>query len=171
MANVDKVRTSHQSDSDVNNPISKDARKDMGKVALLVSLLVVVLIVIFYFSLKQNIAVVQKNMNDNEGVKASVEALADDMKSVEADVAVVEDEVASLQGQVSDMDELMTEMRSTLAELEELPQKAENMVYASLLNQLAQQAEYLGNHFQGQNKDKVLQAQKLLKEVQEGSPE
>jgi Tfp pilus assembly protein PilO len=164
MANVDKVRTSHQSDSDVNNPISKDTRKDMGKVALLVSLLVVVLIVIFYFSLKQNIAVVQKNMNDNEGVKASVEALTEDISGVEA-------EMASLQGQVSDMDALMTEMQSTLAELEELPQKAEDMVYASLLNQLAQQAEYLGHHFQGQNKDKVLQAQKLLKEVQEGSPE
>jgi len=164
MANVDKVRTSHQSDSDVNNPISKDTRKDMGKVALLVSLLVVVLIVIFYFSLKQNIATVQRNMSDNEGVKASVEAMAEDMKSVE-------DEMASLQSHVSDMDEVMTEMQSALDELEDLPQKAEDMVYASLLNQLAQQAEYLGDHFQGQNKDKVLQAQKLLKEVQEGSQE
>ncbi len=168
MAHVDKVRTSHQSDSDVNNPISKDTRKDMGKVALLVSLLVVVLIVIFYFSLKQNIATVEKNLSNNEGVEASVEALAEDMSNVEADVQVFEDEMAALQNQISDMDELMTGMQASLADLQDLPQKAEQMVYASLLNQLAQQAGYLGDHLQGDDKDKVLEAQKLLQQVQEG---
>lgn len=169
MAHVDKVRTSHQSDSDLNNPISKDTRKDMGKVALLVSLLVVVLIVIFYFSLKQNIATVEKNMTDSQGVKASVEALAEDMSNVEADVRGVEDEMAALQSQLADMDELMVEVQASLSDLQDLPQKAEKMVYASLLNQLAQQAGYLGDHLQGQDKDKVLEAQKLLQQVQEGS--
>lgn len=115
--------------------------KDMGKVAIAISLLSVVLLVVFFFGLNQNITGLSKEVQSLGGLKG---------------------EVASLKTSMFQMD-------SRLVELEKLPSKTRNLIIDQNLQEMASKTQYLSGQVEDKaSGEKLLQVQKLLKEVQAG---
>ena len=115
--------------------------KDMGKVAIAISLLSVVLLVIFFFGLNQNI----------NGLSKEVQSLS------------------GLKGQVATLETSMGQMDSRLVELEKLPSKTRNLIIDQHLEEMASKTQYLSGQLEDKAQgEKLLQAQKLLREVQAG---
>lgn len=113
--------------------------RDIGKVALFVSILSVVLLVVFFFGLNQNLT----------GLSARVDSLItikDDVNALGTRVGTVEDRIVALEG---------------------LPKKAKQMVMGTMLQEMAQRADYLGSQMETDEQTaKLKQAMELLQQVQ-----
>lgn len=120
--------------------IMKEVKKDMGKVAMLISILAVVLMVVFFFSLKQNVAGLEKKVLALYPVKAKVEVL----------------------------DSSVAKMDKRLVNLEKLPEKTRQIIYANMLEDLSQKASFLSQKLSGEQQAKLLKARRILQQVQKG---
>ena len=116
-----------------------DVRKDMGKVAMIISILAVLLLVVFFFGLNQNVA----------GLEAKV------------------NELTKLKGHVQALDTKMGSMEEKIAALENLPQKTKNMLLSNILQEMSQKAAYLSSQVGTEEQStKLMQAKELLQQVQ-----
>ena len=116
-----------------------DVRKDMGKVAMIISILAVLLLVVFFFGLNQNVA----------GLEAKV------------------NELTKLKGHVQTLDTKMGSMEEKIAALENLPQKTRNMLLSNILQEMSQKAAYLSSQVGTEDQStKLMQAKELLQQVQ-----
>ena len=113
--------------------------RDMGKVALFVSLLSVLLVVIFFFGLNQNIT----------GVSAKVK------------------ELTAVSGQMEQVNGKLAALEERVATFDALPQKAKRMMYATMLQELAQRVAYLSATADTEEQvTKLTNAMQLIQEVQ-----
>jgi hypothetical protein len=144
-ASKDKVHRLNPNHSMPSSPgVPEDALtkpyRDMGRVALFVSLLTVVLMVVFVFGFNQNIS----GLNDE--IK-SLGTLRTDMQGVSAKMDALEAKVA---------------------EFDALPAKAKRMVFAGMLQDMAQRAGAMSIEVGDEAAvDKLNQARGLLLEVYE----
>ena len=116
-----------------------DVRKDMGKVAMIISILAVLLLVVFFFGLNQNVA----------GLEARVNKLT------------------KLEGHVQALDTKMGTMEEKIAALENLPQKTKNMLLSNISQEMSQKAAYLSSQVGSEEQStKLMQAKELLQQVQ-----
>jgi len=119
--------------------IIANSRKDMGKVAMIISILCVLLLVVFFFGLNQNIS----------GLSAKVE------------------ELSSLKGDVQSLDSKVLSMEQKIATLENLPQMTKNMLLSNILQEMSQKAAYLSSQVSTEEQsEKLMQAKELLQQVQ-----
>jgi hypothetical protein len=144
-----------------NPELTQEARQGLGKAALIVALLAVVLMVVFFFSLRQNIAALDSQV---KGVTGAEEAV----QTMENDVQTMENKVAALDSRVADLNSNVEDLSQAVDKLEGLPQEAKRMVYASMMDEMAQKADMLGNDLDEASKKKLAEVQKILKEVASG---
>ncbi|SKA78791.1 hypothetical protein [Desulfobaculum bizertense] len=112
--------------------IMEKTKKDMGKVALIVSILSVVLLVVFFFGLNQNLT------------------------SLNQQVSVI----PGIQNQIATME-------TDLATLKDLPSQTRRMVVGTMLDEMAQKANFLGGQMEDEAQAAKLQeAMKLIQGVQ-----
>ncbi|WP_027369294.1 hypothetical protein [Desulfovermiculus halophilus] len=137
-----------------NPELTQEARQGLGKAALIVALLAVVLMVVFFFSLRQNIAALDSQV---KGVTGAEEA-----------VQTMENKVATLDSRVADLNSNVEDLSQAVDKLEGLPQEAKRMVYASMMDEMAQKADMLGKDLDEASKKKLAEVQKILKEVTSG---
>jgi uncharacterized phage infection (PIP) family protein YhgE len=171
--------------------IVKEARKDMGKVALIVSVLVLVLMVVFFYSLRQNISSVSDNivvsseemaeLSDQvakmQDRMSSLTGVSQDVNGLEKTLASVRDKMGRLEGKMDErisrlagqMDERMGQMEKQLSRVEEIPQRTRKMMYAAMLEELSQKVEFLSGQMQGAQKENLLQVNKMLQQIQKGA--
>ena len=121
------------------------ASRDMGKVAIFISLLAVLLLVVFFFGLNQNIT-----------------SLSQEVKSLGS----IRDEVRALGGELAGVSNEVNVMSGKVAELEKLPARTRNMIIGNDLDAMAKKLSYIGGQMEGDNAEKVIQARKLLDELQ-----
>lgn len=141
--------------------LTQEARQGLGKAALIVALLAVVLMVVFFFSLRQNIATLDSQIKGTSKAEEAVQGMQDKVASMDS-------KVASLDNQLADLDNQVLSLNKAMDKLEGLPQETKRMVYASKMNEMAQQAAMLGQDLDDTSKKKLAEVQKLLKEVQKG---
>ena len=141
--------------------LTQEARQGLGKAALIVALLAVVLMVVFFFSLRQNIAALDSQIKGTTEAEEAVQAMQDKVASMDS-------KVGSLDNQLADLDNQVLSLNKAMDKLEGLPQETKRMVYASKMNEMAQQAAMLGQDLDDASKKKLAEVQKLLKEVQKG---
>ena len=171
--------------------IVKEARKDMGKVALIVSLLVLVLMVVFFYSLRQNISSVSDNvavsteevaeLSDQvakmQDRMSALTGVRQDVNSLEKALSSVRDRVGQVRGQMDErfgqlagkMDERIGQMEKKLSRVESIPQRTRDMVYAAMLEELSQKVEFLSGRLQGAQKENLLRVKKMLQQIQKGA--
>ncbi len=118
--------------------LKKDAHKDMGKVAIIISVLAFFLVVVFFFGLRSNI----------NSLNAKMEGKSD------------------IQERLASMDKSITWAQKKIAELENVPQKAQKVIYMNTLNELEQKTQFLSNNLDGADQEKVQKVKALLKEIQ-----
>ncbi len=118
--------------------ILKEVKRDMGKVALIVSIMAVMLMVVFYFSLKLTVG------------------------SMEKKVA----ELYPLKKQVVVLDKTVGDLQNKMTRLEDLPEKTRKMIFANILNDLSQKTEYLSSQMKGAQREKLLRIESMLKQLQ-----
>lgn len=113
--------------------------RDIGKVALFVSILSVVLLVVFFFGLNQNLTGLSARVDNLVSIK-------DDVNALGTRVGTVEERIVALEG---------------------LPQKAKKMVMGTMLQEMAQRADYLGTQMETEGQSaKLKEAMQLLQQVQ-----
>ncbi len=117
----------------------KEVKKDMGKVALIVSIMAVMLMVVFYFSMKLTVGSMEKKLT----------------------------ELYPIKNQVVILDKNVDDLKTRMAKIEQLPKETRRMIYENILNELTQKAEYLSNHLKGQDKEKLVRIQNMLKEIED----
>ncbi len=139
--------------------LTQEARQGMGKAALIVALLAVVLMVVFFFSLRQNIAVLDSQIKETSKAEEAVQTMQNKVASMDS-------KVASLDNQLADLDNQVLSLNKALDKLEGLPEATKRMVYALQVNEMAQQAAMLGQNLDKASKKKLAEVQKLLAEVQ-----
>jgi DNA repair exonuclease SbcCD ATPase subunit len=171
--------------------IVKEARKDMGKVALIVSVLVLVLMVVFFYSLRQNIASVSDNvvvsseevaeLSDQvakmQDRMSSLTGVSQDVNGLEKTLSSVRDKMGRLEGKMDErigrlagkMDERMGQMEKQLSRVEEIPQRTRDMMYAAMLKELSQKVEFLSGQMKGAQKENLLQVNKMLQQIQKSA--
>ena len=116
----------------------KEVKKDMGKVALIISIMAVMLMVVFYFSMKLTVGTIEKKMAELYPVKKQVVIL----------------------------DKTVGNLQSRMAKIEKLPEETKKMIYGDILNEISQKAEYLSQHLKGSDKDKLMKVQRILRELE-----
>jgi len=116
----------------------KEVKKDMGKVALIISIMCVMLMVVFYFSMKLTVGTIEKKMAELYPVKKQVVIL----------------------------DKTVGDLQSRMAKIEKLPEETRKMIYGDILNEISQKAEYLSQHLKGSDKDKLMKVQRILRELE-----
>ncbi|WP_461833991.1 hypothetical protein [Desulfothermus sp.] len=116
----------------------KEVKKDMGKVALIISIMAVMLMVVFYFSIKLTVGTIEKKMAELYPVKKQVVIL----------------------------DKTVGDLQSRVAKIEKLPEETRKMIYGDILNEISQKAEYLSQHLKGSDKDKLMKVQRILRELE-----
>lgn len=118
--------------------LKKEAHKDMGKVAIIISVLAFFLVVVFFFGLRSNI----------NSLSAKMEGKPD------------------IQEKLASMDKSITWAQKKIAELDNVPQKAQKVIYMNTLNELEQKTQFLSNNLDGADQEKVQKVKALLKEIQ-----
>ncbi len=116
----------------------KEVKKDMGKVALIISIMAVMLMVVFYFSIKLTVGTIEKKMAELYPVKKQVVIL----------------------------DKTVGDLQSRMAKIEKLPEETRKMIYGDILNEISQKAEYLSQHLKGSDRDKLMKVQRILRELE-----
>ena len=116
----------------------KEVKKDMGKVALIISIMCVMLMVVFYFSIKLTVGTIEKKMAELYPVKKQVVIL----------------------------DKTVGDLQSRMAKIEKLPEETRKMIYGDILNEISQKAEYLSQHLKGSDRDKLMKVQRILRELE-----
>ncbi len=135
-----KDEQENQKPQSVPEQILKEIRKDMGKVALIVSVLAVFLMVVFFFTIKYNVSTMNERIN-------SLSMMKEDVVALDNTVSQVQDRVSTL---------------------EDLPQEMKSIVYANILQEMSQKTDYLSQQLDGEQQTKILEARKLLQQVEEG---
>ncbi|GAB6888363.1 hypothetical protein JCM13304A_18620 [Desulfothermus okinawensis JCM 13304] len=118
--------------------ILKEVKKDMGKVALIISIMAVMLMVVFYFSMKLTVGTMEKKITELYPVKKQVVVL----------------------------DKTVGDLQSRMEKIEKLPEETRKMIYGDMLNEISQKAEYLSKHLNGANRDKLIRVQRMLKDLE-----
>ncbi len=72
------------------------------------------------------------------------------------------------QAKVDTMYKQMSVIDKKVAELEKLPQKTRNIIYYNILEEMSDKANFLSDKLNGERKQKLLEAQRLIKEAQKG---
>jgi len=72
------------------------------------------------------------------------------------------------QAKVDTMYKQMSVIDKKVAELEKLPQKTRNIIYYNILEEMSDKANFLSDKLNGERKQKLLEAQRLIKEAQQG---
>jgi hypothetical protein len=116
----------------------KEVKKDMGKVALIVSIMAVMLMVVFYFSMKLTVGSMEKKIAELYPVKKQVVVL----------------------------DKSITDLKTRMAKIEQLPEETRKMIYGDILSELTQKTKYLSSHLKGEQKEKLLKVQHILKDLE-----
>ncbi|MFP4392562.1 MAG: hypothetical protein ACOC43_00420 [Desulfohalobiaceae bacterium] len=160
---VKKVSFSSKSDDHEPRPeqLHEEVRRDMGKVALFISALAVVLMVVFYFVLNNNVSNLQATVRNFTAVDEQV-------SEMEGTIGQMQDSMSELDTQVADQDRSLSGLRERMGELENLPQETRNVIYASLLDDISQQAGFLSNQLQGEEQEQLQQAMELIRQIREG---
>ncbi len=146
MAAKEKILRLQQGDSRANRvekapeEILREVKRDMGKVALIVSILAVMLMVVFYFSLKLTVGSMEKKVAELYPVKKQVVVL----------------------------DKTVGELQTRMAKLENLPEQTRKMIFANILDELSQKTQYLSSHMKGAQREKLLRIENMLKELKRG---
>jgi hypothetical protein len=138
--NVIVLQTESRSKDKEKGPeeLLKEVKKDMGKVALIVSIMAVMLMVVFYFSMKLTVGSMEKKIAELYPVKKQVVVL----------------------------DKSITDLKTRMAKIEQLPEETRKMIYGDILSELTQKAEYLSSHLKGEQKEKLLKVQHILKDLE-----
>ncbi|MFO8032622.1 MAG: hypothetical protein R6U22_08765 [Desulfohalobiaceae bacterium] len=159
---VKKVSFSSKSDEHEPRPdhLHEEVRRDMGKVALFISALAVVLMVVFYFVLNNNISGLEDTVQNFNAVDEQVSEMGGTMNQMQ-------DSMSELDTQVSGLDSSLSGLQERMAELENLPQETRNVIYSSLLDDIAQRAGFLSNQLQGEDQEQLQQALELIGQVRE----
>jgi len=116
----------------------KEVKKDMGKVALIISIMAVMLMVIFYFSMKLTVGTIEKKMAELYPVKKQVVIL----------------------------DKTVGDLQSRMKKIEKLPEETRKMIYGDILNEISQKTEYLSQHLKGSQRDKLMEVKRILQELE-----
>jgi len=138
--NVIVLQKESKSKKDEQRPeeLLKEVKKDMGKVALIISIMCVMLMVVFYFSIKLTVGTIEKKMAELYPVKKQVVIL----------------------------DKTVDNLQSRMAKIEKLPEETKKMIYGDILNEISQKAEYLSQHLKGSEKEKLMEVQRLLRDIE-----
>ena len=99
----------------------------------------VMLMVVFYFSMKLTVGSMEKKLT----------------------------ELYPIKNQVVILDKSVGDLKTRMAKIEQLPKETRRMIYENILNELTQKAEYLSNHLKGQDKEKLVRIQNMLKEIED----
>ncbi|GAB6162047.1 hypothetical protein JCM12298_12060 [Desulfothermus naphthae] len=116
----------------------KEVKKDMGKVALIISIMAVMLMVVFYFSMKLTVGTIEKKMAELYPVKKQVVIL----------------------------DKTVGDLQSRMKKIEKLPEETRKMIYGDILNEISQKTEYLSQHLKGSQRDKLMEVKRILQELE-----
>lgn len=116
----------------------KEVKKDMGKVALIVSIMAVMLMVVLFFSTKLTVNTIEKKVAELYPVKKQVVVL----------------------------DKAVSGLETRMAKIEKLPEETRKMIYGDILSEMAQKAEYLSAHIKGADKEKLIKIQRLLEDLE-----
>jgi len=116
----------------------KEVKKDMGKVALIISIMAVMLMVVFYFSMKLTVGTIEKKMAELYPVKKQVVIL----------------------------DKTVGDLQSRMKKIEKLPEETRKMIYGDILNEISQKTEYLSQHLKGSQRDKLREVKRILQELE-----
>lgn len=114
-------------------------RKDMGMVSIVISVLAVFLLVVFYFAVNKNV----DELSDKVGL------------------------ITETRDMVQDMDTRVEGMEKRIADLENMPEVVKSMILGGMIQEIDQKAGYIGANVNDEQKNKLEQARKLMKEVQE----
>ncbi len=125
-------------DSKAPEEILKEVKRDMGRVALIVSIMAVMLMVVFYFSTRITVANMEKKIADLYPVKKQVVVL----------------------------DKSVSDLQIRVKKIEKLPEETRQMIYGNMLNEMTQKAEYLSKHLKGADKAKLMRVQRILQELE-----
>ena len=134
-----------------NPELTQEARQGLGKAALIVALLAVVLMVVFFFSLRQNIATIN---NQVKGVTGAEEV-----------VQTMQGKVDAMKSQVADLDEQVQSLNQAMDKVEGLPEETRRIVYESMMDEMAQKADMLGQQLNGAAQEKLAEVNKILDEL------
>lgn len=113
-------------------------KKDTAMVGIIISVLAVFLLVVFYFAINKNV----------DELSGKVELITE------------------TRDKLQDMDNSLTQMDQRIADLENMPQLVKSMVLGGMLQEINQKARYIGANVSDEQKSKLEQARKLMKEVE-----
>jgi chromosome segregation ATPase len=166
-----------------------ETRKDMGKVGLFVSILAVVLVVVFFYGINQDVSVLQEDVEELATLQSEVNGLEGQVSSIEDSVSGLNNDINGLSGKFSNLsgsfDKMDTQvvrlqdrfsqlngkvgtMGQKLAELENLPETTRAMILINIIEEMSRQANYLSNQVEGEQQRSLMEAKKLLDQVQQG---
>ncbi|MFP4048850.1 MAG: hypothetical protein ACOCQT_00950 [Desulfovermiculus sp.] len=134
-----------------NPELTQEARQGLGKAALIVALLAVVLMVVFFFSLRQNIAAINNQVKGVTGAEEKVETM--------------QGKVDDMESKVADLDAQVQSLNQAMDKVEGLPEETRRVVYESMMDEMAQKADMLGQQLDGAAKEKLAEVNKILEEL------
>lgn len=116
----------------------KEVKKDMGKVALIVSIMAVMLMVVLFFSTKMTVSTIEEKVAELYPVK----------------------------NQVVVLDKAVSGLETRMEKIEKLPEETRKMIYGNILSEMSQKVEYLSSHIKGADKEKLIKIQRLLEDIE-----
>lgn len=148
---IHEVKRAEKANDDMEE-LKRKGDRDMSRVAILISILSVLLLVVFFFRLNQDVTGLSQEIQNLGALREEMSAMGSQLGGVQQAVGGIQQNVGSLE--------------TRLVEMEKLPARTRNMIIMNDLTAMGQRLGYIGSQLDGQQAERLQEAQQLLTQIQ-----